>query len=76
MGDQKNQNPSTLINHKERIMLNQIMRFVKEEDGATAVEYGLMVSLIALAIIVSVTAIGNGLNTVFNNVAGSLPGGS
>jgi len=40
-------------------MLNQIMRFVKEEDGATAVEYGLMVSLIALAIIVSVTVIGN-----------------
>ncbi len=53
-------------------MLNQIMRFVKEEDGATAVEYGLMVSLIAVAIIGAVTLIGTNLTTTFNTVAGSL----
>jgi pilus assembly protein Flp/PilA len=57
-------------------MLNQIMRFVKEEDGATAVEYGLMVSLIAVAIITAVTLVGTNLNNVFNSVAGSLPGAS
>lgn len=49
-------------------MLNQIMRFVKEEDGATAVEYGLMVSLIAVVIIASVTLIGTNLAAQFGVV--------
>jgi pilus assembly protein Flp/PilA len=49
-------------------MLNQMMRFVKEEDGATAVEYGLMVSLIAVVIIASVTLIGTNLATQFTAV--------
>ena len=40
-----------------------------EEEGATAVEYGLMVSLIAVAVIVAVTLIGTNLNTMFGNVA-------
>jgi pilus assembly protein Flp/PilA len=53
-------------------MLNQIMRFVKEEDGATAVEYGLMVSLIAVVIITAVTLIGTNLVTRFNTVAGAI----
>lgn len=54
-------------------MLNVIRQFVKQDEGATAVEYGLMVSLIALAIIVSVTLVGANLNVVFTTVAGSLP---
>lgn len=54
-------------------MLNVIRRFVKQDEGATAVEYGLMVSLIAVAIIVSVTLVGTNLNTIFNTVAGALP---
>ena len=53
-------------------MLNQIMRFVKEEDGATAVEYGLMVSLIAVIIITAVTTIGTNLNTTFTTVGTAL----
>ena len=57
-------------------MLNQIMRFVKEEDGATAVEYGLMVSFIAVVIIGAVGLVGTNLQGVFNNVAGSLTAGS
>lgn len=43
-----------------------------EEEGATAVEYGLMVSLIAVAIIVTVTLIGTNLNTMFAGVAGKI----
>ena len=50
-------------------MVKHIVRFMKEEDGATAVEYGLMVALIAVVIIVAVTAIGTSLNTTFTNVA-------
>ena len=50
-------------------------RFDKKNDrGATAVEYGLMVALIAVVIIVAVTAIGTNLTTVFNDVAAELTG--
>ncbi len=43
-----------------------------EEEGATAVEYGLMVALIAIVIIGAVTLLGHNLNALFNNLAGSL----
>jgi pilus assembly protein Flp/PilA len=43
-------------------------RFGRDERGATAVEYGLLVSLIAVAIIVAVTALGTQLSTLFTNV--------
>lgn len=46
--------------------------FWNDEEGATAVEYGLMVALIAAVIIVAVTSIGTSLNTVFEGVATSL----
>ena len=49
-------------------------RLKKEEKGATAVEYGLMVGLIAVVIIVAVTALGGQLNTLFTNVTTSLGG--
>ena len=43
------------------------------DEGATAVEYGLMIALIAAGIIVAVTALRDQLNTVFNNVTSALP---
>lgn len=45
---------------------------LRSEKGATAVEYGLMVALIAIVIIAAVALIGNNLNDVFNEVANSL----
>jgi len=57
-------------------MLNVIRHFAKQDEGATAPEYGLMVALIAAVIIVAVTAIGNNLNTVFTTVAGAIGGAS
>jgi pilus assembly protein Flp/PilA len=45
---------------------------LRSEKGATAVEYGLMVALIAVVIIVAVAAIGTNLDTLFNTVANSL----
>ncbi|HET8614522.1 MAG TPA: Flp family type IVb pilin [Actinomycetales bacterium] len=42
------------------------------DHGATAVEYGLMVSLIAVAIITAVALIGTNLSTMFNAVAGRI----
>jgi pilus assembly protein Flp/PilA len=44
----------------------------KSEEGVTAIEYGLIAALIAVAVIVAVTAVGNNLSTVFNNVATNL----
>ena len=44
----------------------------RDEKGATAVEYGLMVALIAVAIIGTVTALGTGLNGLFTTITGSL----
>ena len=43
-----------------------------EEKGATAVEYGLMVTLIAIAIITGVTLLGSNLNALFTSVAGKV----
>jgi pilus assembly protein Flp/PilA len=49
-------------------------RLKQEQKGATAVEYGLMVGLIAVVIIVAVTALGGQLNTLFTNVTTELGG--
>ena len=45
----------------------------REEKGATAVEYGLLVGLIAVAIIVAVTLLGNQLNALFTQITNALP---
>ena len=52
----------------------QLWWFERGESGATAVEYGLMVALIAAVIIIAVTALGVNLNTVFTNVANTIGG--
>jgi pilus assembly protein Flp/PilA len=46
--------------------------FLKDESGATAIEYGLIAGLIAVVIITAVTAIGTGLNAKFTSVSNSL----
>ncbi|WP_255768009.1 Flp family type IVb pilin [Pseudarthrobacter sulfonivorans] len=46
---------------------------LSSEKGATAVEYGLMVALIAVAIIAGVSLLGTNLQTLFNDVAGKIP---
>jgi len=50
-------------------MTTLLSRFVKDESGATAVEYGLIAALIAVAIIAGATALGKNLNTVFTNIS-------
>ena len=46
---------------------------LRGEKGATAVEYGIMVALIAVVIIVAVTLLGTQINDAFNNITGKLP---
>lgn len=49
-----------------------IKKFIQEEDGVTAIEYGLIAALIACAIIVGTAAIGTNLNDLFNDIATKL----
>jgi pilus assembly protein Flp/PilA len=49
--------------------MERIKNFFKDESGATAVEYGLMVALIAVVIVAAVTALGTSVNSKFNEAA-------
>ena len=49
-------------------------RFVKDESGATAIEYGLIASLIGVAIIVGAGALGTSLNSTFNAISTNITG--
>jgi pilus assembly protein Flp/PilA len=52
--------------------MNIISRFVRDESGATAIEYGLIAALIAVVIITGVTAVGTSLSTTFTTLSGKL----
>jgi pilus assembly protein Flp/PilA len=49
-----------------------LSKFFKDESGATAIEYGLIASLIAVTIIAAVTSVGNKLSTTFTEVSNNL----
>ena len=53
-------------------MFGRLRKFAHDNSGATAIEYGLIASLIALVIIVSVSALGNKLTTTFTEVSNNL----
>ncbi len=53
-------------------MNSLLKRFVKDESGATAIEYGLIAALIAVIIIGGLTALGNNINAAFMRVAAKI----
>ena len=53
-------------------MKNIVVRFLKDESGATAIEYGLIAAGIALAIIAAVQGVGGKLSTTFGTISSSL----
>jgi len=53
-------------------MSKLVTRFVKDESGATAIEYGLIAALIAIAIIAGAKQLGTALNTKFKDIATTL----
>ena len=55
-------------------MFKLIRCFAENEDGATAIEYGLIAALVSVAAIGALTAMGNSLNTLFNTVSSALSG--
>ena len=56
-------------------MLNLMVQIFEDEDGASAIEYGLLASLVCLAIMVALAALGDpGLTTIFNKLAMAIGG--
>ena len=56
-----------------KMLKHAVARFVREEEGVTAIEYGLIAGLIAVVIIASVTSLGKKLATVFTTVTNAIP---
>jgi pilus assembly protein Flp/PilA len=56
----------------EKQMLSVLVRLFKDEEGATAIEYGLIAALIAVASVSTMGTVGKNLKTVFGSVASSL----
>ncbi len=54
-------------------MLKKISAFLRDEEGATAIEYGLIVGLIAAVIIIATTSLGTSLSGLFASVAKIIP---
>ena len=53
--------------------MRKLIRFFKDEEGATAVEYAIMVALIAIVIITAVVLVGKKANNAFSAVASAMP---
>jgi len=52
--------------------MKQLVKLIKDDSGATAIEYGLIAALVSVAGITALTAMGGGLQTMFNKVATEL----
>jgi pilus assembly protein Flp/PilA len=64
--------PAGIHVRQERILQKLVRKFWNDENGATAIEYGLIAAGIALAIIAAVNGLGSNLNGVFTSVNNSL----
>jgi pilus assembly protein Flp/PilA len=53
-------------------MTKLVSRFLKDESGATAIEYGLIAALISVALIAGATSLGGTLNNTFSNLSATL----
>jgi pilus assembly protein Flp/PilA len=65
------QQPSTIFN-REISMLSLFRKLMKNDHGATAIEYTLIASLIAVAAIAAMTSVGTKVNGVLSNVASNM----
>lgn len=54
-------------------MKQELLAFLREEDGVTAIEYGLIAGLIAVVIAAALTPLGEALSTLFENITKKIP---
>ena len=59
-----------------KTLVQQVRRFLKSEDGPTAVEYAVMLALIIVVCLVAISAVGSQASATFSNVAASIGGAS
>ena len=52
--------------------MSKLIRLIRDRRGATAIEYGLIAALIAIAAISAMSTLGGGISTTFNNVSDNL----
>ena len=64
--------PDAEMNERTQGMINFFKLIKNDDKGATAIEYGLIAALIAVAIITAVSSVGTNLSTTFNSVASNL----
>jgi pilus assembly protein Flp/PilA len=57
-------------------LVQQVRRFLRSEDGPTAVEYAVMLALIIVVCLVAISAVGTQASATFSNVAASIGGAS
>ena len=57
-------------------MKDQIVKFWRDEEGATAIEYGLIAGLIAVALVATLTTLGTDLGSLFTFISGKVTGGT
>jgi pilus assembly protein Flp/PilA len=55
--------------------MSMFRKLIKDENGATAIEYGLIAALISVAAIVAFTAVGSNIGSVMNTVSDKMAGG-
>jgi pilus assembly protein Flp/PilA len=60
------------VNRKELSVTTSFLAMLKDDEGATLVEYGLVVSLIAVAAIVAITTLGGKVSDTFNAIANKI----
>jgi pilus assembly protein Flp/PilA len=53
--------------------INKIVRFLKQDDGPTAVEYAIMLTAVLLACVVSIGSMGSMLNTKYQDIENQMP---
>lgn len=53
-----------------------VQKFLKDEEGATAIEYGLIAGLIAVVLVATLTSVGDQLKAMFNYITESIPSSS
>lgn len=63
---------ANLTTNQRRLTMTQFIRMMKDEEGATAIEYGLIAALISVAAITAMGALGGQLSTLFGTVTTSL----
>lgn len=55
-------------------LINETLKFLRDEEGVTAIEYALIAALIAIAVIATVTLVGSQLNSTFKSICNALKG--